>query len=256
MASAGAQPPSNGTPFDDVTPEGVHTPNIAALAAQGWLEGTECAEERFCPDDSIERWTMAVWMIRALGEEPSSEPNGFADVDSGYWWAPYTQRLREIGVTSGCALGPLRYCPDDPVSRGQMAAFLTRAFELEEPDDPVDGGFADVAGSVFETRIEALAASGITQGCRAEPRLFCPDEPVTRAQMATFLVRALEHRAAAVETSHVPPRPVAKDPEPSEVDAGDVPAVTVFDIAEGRDRDLRSYLGGDQDLLLWFFAPW
>ncbi|MCE2527503.1 MAG: S-layer homology domain-containing protein [Actinomycetia bacterium] len=39
--------------------------------------------------------------------------------------------------------------------------------------------------------IGALYAAGITAGCSREPVRFCPDQPVTRAQMAAFLTRAL-----------------------------------------------------------------
>jgi hypothetical protein len=39
--------------------------------------------------------------------------------------------------------------------------------------------------------IEALHASGITGGCQASPPLYCPDNPVTRGQMAVFLAKAL-----------------------------------------------------------------
>jgi len=222
------------TTFEDVT-GGVHAENIVTLLELGVLEGTECAAGRFCPDDAMERSTMAVWMVRALGLEPSGSPNGFDDVDSAEWWAPYTQRLSEIGVTRGCATAPLRYCPDALVSRGQMAAFLERAFELEQPAAG-SAGFTDVVDNVFVGSIEALAASGITSGCSAQPLRFCPDEPVSRAQMATFLARALANDAA--------------------VDFGDIPDVTVYDMSGGRDRDLRSYHSGDRDLMLWFFAPW
>jgi hypothetical protein len=70
-----------------------------------------------------------------------------------------------------------------------MAAFLVRAF-----DYPAVGaaGFTDVGGSVFTGDIAALAAQGVTKGCNPPDNTrFCPNDPVTREQMATFLVRAL-----------------------------------------------------------------
>ncbi len=71
-----------------------------------------------------------------------------------------------------------------------MATFLTRAFELEPAT--ASAGFEDVeAGDSHAASIETLAASGITAGCQAEPLRFCPNQDVTRAQMATFLARAL-----------------------------------------------------------------
>lgn len=72
-----------------------------------------------------------------------------------------------------------------------MAAFLTRAFSL--PPGNGQDPFIDDDGSVFEDAIERLAAAGITAGCNppANDR-FCPHDPVTRAQMAAFLKRAIE----------------------------------------------------------------
>ena len=71
-----------------------------------------------------------------------------------------------------------------------MATFLARALGLEVPE--VSAGFGDVdPGSVHASSIEALFASGVTVGCAAEPLRFCPNRSVTRAQMASFLIRAL-----------------------------------------------------------------
>jgi hypothetical protein len=95
------------------------------------------------------------------------------------------------GITQGCN-PPVndRFCPNDRVTRGQMAAFLVRALSLP-PAGGVDS-FVDDNDSVFESDIERLAAAGVTAGCNppANDR-FCPDNSVTRGQMAAFLARAL-----------------------------------------------------------------
>jgi hypothetical protein len=69
-----------------------------------------------------------------------------------------------------------------------MAAFLVRALDLT---DPGTFDFVDDDQSIFEEDIEKLATAGITQGCNAAATEFCPDDPVTRGQMAAFLRRAL-----------------------------------------------------------------
>ena len=98
------------------------------------------------------------------------------------------ERFADLGVTAGCATDPLRYCPDKPVTRAQMATFFQRAFQL--PDAP-PRGFIDTAGNTHEDNIDALAAVGTTVGCSTLPLRYCPDRTVTRAQMGTFLARAL-----------------------------------------------------------------
>jgi hypothetical protein len=89
------------------------------------------------------------------------------------------------GLTTGC--GILLFCPAQPVTRGEMASFLVRAMEL--PPSATDA-FGDDNGMTHEADINALAAAGITTGCAANA--FCPNRGVSRAEMASFLVRALD----------------------------------------------------------------
>ena len=112
------------------------------------------------------------------------EPGGTFIDDDGSPHEPNIEALVVAGITNGCA--DARFCPSDPVDRGQMAAFLDRALEL--PDAP-PAPFTDTAGS-FTREIDRLYAAGITTGCG--PTTYCPDDVVTRAQMAAFLDRALE----------------------------------------------------------------
>jgi hypothetical protein len=111
-------------------------------------------------------------------------PGGFVDL-SGNVFADDIVWLASSGITSGCN-PPANdlFCPDDLVTRGQMAAFLVRALDLPPGPD----SFADDGGSVFESDIDSLAHAGIAMGCG--PDSYCPANPVTRAQMATFLVNA------------------------------------------------------------------
>lgn len=108
--------------------------------------------------------------------------------------------ISELGITKGCnPPDNTRYCPTDSVTRGQMAAFLGRAVGL--------GGesarqFSDDDGSVFEADIARLADAGITMGCNPPSNdRFCPDRPVTRGEMAAFLVRAFGFSAIVDEAS-------------------------------------------------------
>jgi len=162
---------------------------VAALAEDGVLAGTECGPGLFCPSDPIPRWLMAAWLVRIVdGQDPEPiSTSRFADVDAGQWWAAHAERLAELGITVGCGTEPARYCPDDPVTRAQMASFLKRAFRL---DPALPAGFADTHGNHHAVAIDALHAAGITKGCSTDPPEFCPDRATTRIQMALFLERA------------------------------------------------------------------
>ena len=145
--------------------------------------------DRFCPDEPVTRETMAAFLARAVGL-PEGHYVDFQDV-SGSIFADQILSLAGAEITKGCNPPTNnRFCPDDYVTRGQMAAFLARALDLG-PGDGVD--FADDNRSSFEADIEALAAAGITTGCNPPSNTrFCPNDIVTRGQMAAFLARALD----------------------------------------------------------------
>ncbi|MGH8934784.1 MAG: S-layer homology domain-containing protein [Acidimicrobiia bacterium] len=116
--------------------------------------------------------------------------NPFIDVPPGHLFETEIAWLASEGITKGCN-PPIndRFCPDDQVTRAQMAAFLVRGLELT--DDGGKNWFTDDNGSIFEADINRLAAAGITKGCNPPFNdRFCPEESVSRAQMASFLVRA------------------------------------------------------------------
>ena len=176
--------------FGDVDPGSVHASSIEALFASGVTVGCATEPLRFCPNRSVTRAQMATFLARALGLEVPEVSAGFGDVDPGSVHASSIEALFASGVTVGCATEPLRFCPNRSVTRAQMATFLARALGLEVPE--VSAGFGDVdPGSVHASSIEALFASGVTVGCATEPLRFCPNDAVTRAQMASFLIRAL-----------------------------------------------------------------
>jgi len=125
------------------------------------------------------------------GSSGPTPPSGFRDVPPGYLFEDDITWLAAEGITTGCN-PPLNdlYCPNDSVTRAQMATFLVRALELPATSaEP----FVDTAGSVHQANIRALAAAGITRGCNPPSNdRYCPSELVTRATMAAFLVRALD----------------------------------------------------------------
>jgi hypothetical protein len=139
-----------------------------------------CGTRLACPRDTITRAEMAALLRRSLGLADGANP--FVDTAESFAVADIGA-LATAGITRGCTA--TRFCPDSPVTRAEMAVFLDRAFDLEPGDDAFD----DDDGHWAEASINALANSGITRGC--DDGTFCPDAPVTREQMATFLRRAL-----------------------------------------------------------------
>ena len=126
----------------------------------------------------------------------------FADVPFTYWAGAYIEILYYNGITGGCSTNPLRYCPENSVSRAQMAVFLLRSKHgsLYTPPAATGTVFADVPANYWAAAwIEQLYAEGITGGCGNNN--YCPETPISRDQMAVFLLRA-EHGAA-----YTPPAP-------------------------------------------------
>ena len=182
--------PAVGQPggFGDVPDGAYYSVPVSALAERGLFVDTGC-EAGFCPGEPIDRKTMAVWIVRLLdGENPATvSETSFDDVDASSFYGPFIERMAELEVTRGCGDGS-RFCPDRNVTRAEMAVFLSRSFDLGEGPDP---GFSDVpADAWYADSVARLAASRITIGC-GDGTEFCPSRATTRAQMATFLARAL-----------------------------------------------------------------
>jgi hypothetical protein len=117
----------------------------------------------------------------------------FAD-DDGSEHEADIEKLVATGVTKGCSTEPMLYCPDDSITRGQIAAFVARALAL--PPSDVDW-FTDDDGTLFEPDINAVMAAGIGFGCEADR--YCPDRPLLREEMATLLARAFGLVASGVD---------------------------------------------------------
>jgi len=152
--------------------------------------------------DELDRWSppsdvawifdgrMDAWEVARL----DALSGGFIDTLSSTFVSDI-KWLAESGITQGCnPPANDRFCPDDRVTRGQMAAFLRRGLEGTIPTgSPIS--FSDTSGSVFAGDIAWLSSTGVTKGCTSTR--FCPGDYVTREQMAAFLHRALVGRIPA-----------------------------------------------------------
>ena len=176
--SGGGAGGSSSPQFEDVPSEHPFFTFIAWMAEKQITLG--CAANLYCPNDPVTRAQMASFLVRAFSLPPASSDQ-FVDI-AGSPHESNIDALVAFGITKGCDID--RYCPEMSVTRGQMASFLVRTFLLPAGPDL----FTDDEGSVHEADINALAQAGITFGC--EPTKFCPDDVVTRAEMAAFLFRS------------------------------------------------------------------
>ena len=102
---------------------------IEALAASGITAG--CGGTEYCPDAALRRDQVAVLLLKArFGEAyvPSTCTGRYLDVPCPGPFADWIENLTALGFAGGCGVD--LYCPDATVTRGQMAAFLTKTFEL------------------------------------------------------------------------------------------------------------------------------
>ncbi len=161
---------------------------IEALAASGVTGG--CAEGEYCPEALVSRAQMAVLLLAARdgAPPPPATDTRFQDVPAGYWAGPWIEELAREGVIGGCSVNPPLYCPGNSLTRAEMAVLLVGA-RHETPAPATGTRFTDVPANYWAAPwIEQLAADGITSGCGGGK--FCPDQPVTRGEMAVFLVTA------------------------------------------------------------------
>jgi uncharacterized repeat protein (TIGR03803 family) len=143
------------------------------------------------------RAQMAAFLIKASRGRvlPPNCTGAYEDVACPGLFANWIEELGLSGITAGCNKTPPLYCPSDPATRAQMAVFVLKASRGSAYTPPPCAGlFDDVPcpGGFAVDWIEELYNSGITGGCSKSPLLFCPDGPVMREQMATFIVLAFD----------------------------------------------------------------
>ena len=182
--------------FDDVATSYQFYREIETIYFNRITTGCDDHPMLYCPGNSTLRSQMAVFLVRGKHGsdfEPPAATGIFNDVPLDGFFDRYVEQLYEDGITQGCSVDPLLYCPDGQVSRAEMAAFLGRAVHgAAFVPPPASGIFADVDPATHWAAdwIEQAYADGITLGCATNPLRYCPDGLVTRSQMAAFLVRA------------------------------------------------------------------
>ncbi|WP_457676866.1 carboxypeptidase regulatory-like domain-containing protein [Thiolapillus sp.] len=180
--------------FADVPPSHQFYNWIQSIGFAGITSGcdNQTPLPNYCDTDNVTRAQMAIFLERGIHGSDFTPPPAtgtvFGDVSDGYWAAAWIEQFVADGITAGCGGG--NYCPDANVTRAEMAIFLLRAEHGASYTPPPATGtvFGDVAQGDFGAAwIEQLVSEGITSGCGGGN--YCPNDPVTRGQMAVFIQR-------------------------------------------------------------------
>ena len=130
LAKNGASytPPACANPiFSDVPCTDPYAPWIYEIYHEGITGG--CSTGVFCPDGTITRSQMSVFLLVAKGVSPAPcPPSNFTDVAATSPFCPWINEIQREGITAGCGGGA--FCPATNVTRGQMAVFLSTAFSI------------------------------------------------------------------------------------------------------------------------------
>ncbi len=186
-SSTSSAPP---TPDQETTPPlwdiagTTHEEAIRTIADAGLIDGFR--DGSFGPERSVRRGQLATLVSEALGETAQGgEALNLTDVEGS---------VHELGIRAALSAGWMSGYPDGtfrpskPVTRGQLASTLTAAFELPDAST-TEVVLADVDGTTHEDGIRAVLAAELANGFF--DGTFRPDDPVTRGQLSSILVRAM-----------------------------------------------------------------
>ena len=178
-----------------------HAP-VETIVRDGITSG--CGGGNYCPTASITRAQMAVFLLRAehgaAYVPPPATGTIFADVARRRdFAADWIEQLYAEGITGGCATGPAcRYCPNVPVTRGQMAVFLLKVYHgTGYAPPPATGRLPRRRRSRCRSRPGSRSSRGSRSPRLRRLRIYCPDNSVTRGQMAVFMAKTF-HRPEAI----------------------------------------------------------
>ncbi|MBI4908639.1 MAG: S-layer homology domain-containing protein [Acidobacteria bacterium] len=176
--------------FTDVGSTSSFLDFVYLLSKFGITTGCNTSPAKFCPTDNVTQSQMAVFVIRSLAGDafPFPATPYFTDTDSGSSMFKYIQKMREWNINPGCGGG--KFCPETPVTRGQMAQYIIRArFSGDVFPYNTTARFTDVPSTdPLFPYVQKMWELGITTGCSAT--LYCPSDSITREQMAAFILRA------------------------------------------------------------------
>ncbi|MCG7344093.1 S-layer homology domain-containing protein [Sporosarcina sp. ACRSL] len=173
------------TSFKDVPTNLDHHEAIVNLAERGIVQGYK--DGTFRPDETLTRAHASKILALSLNLETTNVKDpGFKDVNKNQWYYGYVAALANAGYISGFEDGTFR--PNAPMTRAQAAKIIDLSYTLPL-EAKADNPFKDVSNSAwYVDHIRTLVENNVTKGKTATT--FEPKSNVTRAQMASFVVRA------------------------------------------------------------------
>ena len=177
--------------FTDVSPSDSFLPAIDLLKEYAITSACQDLPPAYCPNNNITEAQMAVFVVRSVmgNDNFTYTPTPyFSDVPANNLYFPWVQKMQDLGIALPCAPG--QYCPDTPVTRGIMAVLIIRGRDgVATPSSyPSTPYFTDVGPNhPYFLWIQKMRQFGIISGCT--PTTYCSDDPVTRGQMAVFIMR-------------------------------------------------------------------
>ena len=178
-------------PFTDISEKDWFYGDVMFVYENGLMLGT--SKTLFSPHGTAMRGMMATILWRMEGSPVPKGKNSFTDVEAGKWYADAITWTTENGIFAG--YGKDKFCPDDPITREQLAAIFYRYADYKGYDLTVKGDLdkfkdADKITDYAKTAMQWAVGSGLVKGKSCN--LLDPQGTATRAEIAAMLHRFIE----------------------------------------------------------------
>lgn len=173
--------------FTDVPANHWAYSSIKLMADRDIIKGV--SPGKFAPASNTKRVELVVMLVRALKLDTTKTPKvAIKDVPETHWGYPYVAAAYNAGIINGEVVAG-SFQPDTPVTRGLMAKWIARAFQLQRTNKAED--FTDVNARYWAyDYIMKLADNGITRGY--PDNTFKPANKITRAEVSVFLALSID----------------------------------------------------------------
>jgi uncharacterized repeat protein (TIGR02543 family) len=184
-------PGTDVNPFTDISEKDWFYGDVMFVYENGLMLGT--SKTLFSPHGTVMRGMMATILWRMEGSPVPKGKNSFTDVEAGKWYADAITWTAENGIFAG--YGKDKFCPDDPITREQLAAIFYRYADYKGYDLTVKGDLdkfkdADKITDYAKTAMQWAVGSGLVKG--KSGNLLDPQGTATRAEIAAMLHRFIE----------------------------------------------------------------